>query len=157
MSPTDWNQNLTAAEDPLLTAGRRPLNCQHTYGVESQPDGAGQYCAACGEPTAPIRTCVAPEPCPTRDMCRDLEKCCWPGAEPQLSETEYAVYRWEEGGEMTFERRLYIRHEAGQRLTAEDVREEMAAELGDFKSGKYRVIPVKAWVDVEVKAEVVLS
>lgn len=74
-----------------------------------------------------------------------------------MMESDYAVYRWEEPGTMHFERRLFIKHEHGEHVTSERVREQIAAEIHDFKPAKYRVFPVDRWVDVEVKAEVFLS
>jgi hypothetical protein len=73
-----------------------------------------------------------------------------------LLESEFIVYRWE-AEEMRFARRLYIRHEIGQQVTAEMVAGAMMREVYDFPAAKYRVIRVRDMIDVEVKAEVVLS
>lgn len=73
-----------------------------------------------------------------------------------MTETEFAVYRWENEA-MEFERRLFVKHEIGEAMTRERVREAVAAEVHDFKPAKYRVVPVELWVDIEVIGEVVLS
>lgn len=73
------------------------------------------------------------------------------------TETEYLIYRWVDEGEMTFVRRMFIRHEIGEQITAELLRERVEVEVYDFKPALYRAIPRGRVVDFEVKGEVVLS
>lgn len=71
-------------------------------------------------------------------------------------EAEYVVYRWEDEA-MSFAFRTYVRHGVGEAITDEMVRGQVEADVRFATAGRYRAIPRSAWVDIEVKAEVVLS
>lgn len=74
-----------------------------------------------------------------------------------LTESKFIIYRWEEGGHMEFERRLFVKHEYGTACTNEMVRQHIEDEIDDFRPAKYRAVPDDRMIDFEIKAEVVLS
>lgn len=80
-----------------------------------------------------------------------------PGGCDGLQESCFLIYRWEEGGEMYFERRLFLKHQYGEAVTPEMVRAAVEAEIFYFKPTKYRAFPESRMVDFEVKGAVVLS
>lgn len=75
----------------------------------------------------------------------------------ELVESCWLVYRYEEEGHLHFERRVFIKHQHGEQVTRERLREQVEAEVYDFRPALYRAIPTDRMVDFEVKGEVVLS
>lgn len=74
-----------------------------------------------------------------------------------LSESQYIVYLWNEDGELHFVRSVFLRHEIGEQVTDEMLREQIVAELHDFKPGKYRAVPADRKVDFTITAQVELA
>ena len=73
-----------------------------------------------------------------------------------MTEHEYLLYRWE-NERMEFVRRIFFKLPFAQEPTAEDVRAAVAVDDAYVPAGKYRAIPADGYVDITVKAEVVLA